>query len=265
MQRVSIDQPAPMAADKNPRWLGRVPVRPCEHRGFTLTEILVAVSIMAVLAALLFTAVQKALVRSYAPVCLSNLRVLAAAHLAYKGEHQDQFISSQDDSGAIWTAVLRDQGYLEEHTKAFFCPAFDRSTDLKTPEDVAGRTGGQGSSHRGLYSHYGYNINQLGSSVRYGGSSTNSARSVQLSHPSQTLLLTDSLHAIGEASPRGTYAVTDTSSGINLPQARHNGCVNVAFADGHAEAIKLSDTNNPYAPAPNGLGRVNDPGSLWKR
>lgn len=236
-------------------------LRQSGRHGFTLMEILISVSIVVVLASLLIAGADRVLRNSANARCVSNLRTLAAAHLLYTADHNGQFISY--DTGAVaWTAGLRDAGCLDEDTGAFFCPAFSRESDLKTPFDVANRTGGLGTSKRGIYSHYGYNYLHIGSSRREGGS-LEPAKLSSLSRPSRTILLAESIYSRTSTPARGYYLIDDRVSNTYLPDGRHNG-INIAFADGHVSMLPMSGTN-PWASPPNGIGTFSDSDSIWIR
>jgi prepilin-type N-terminal cleavage/methylation domain-containing protein/prepilin-type processing-associated H-X9-DG protein len=71
------------------------PARGCGERqrpgGFTLIELLVVISILSVLAALLFPVVAAAREQARRTTCLSNLRQIAAAHLLYLQDWDERF------------------------------------------------------------------------------------------------------------------------------------------------------------------------------
>src|SRR5208282_2084126 len=65
------------------------PSRP-RSGGFTLIELLVVIAIIAILAALLLPALNKAKEQSQGAKCISNLRQLAVAWTMYSGDNKDQ-------------------------------------------------------------------------------------------------------------------------------------------------------------------------------
>jgi len=60
--------------------------------GFTLSELLIVVGIIAMLIALLFPALNRARQQAYSTMCLSNLRQLGAACLEYSNDYQGYII-----------------------------------------------------------------------------------------------------------------------------------------------------------------------------
>jgi prepilin-type N-terminal cleavage/methylation domain-containing protein len=67
-------------------------------RAFTLVELLIVIGIIAALAALLLPAVGRAREMSRRAVCLSNIRQLSMAWLAYANEHRGRLVTSNGAS-----------------------------------------------------------------------------------------------------------------------------------------------------------------------
>lgn len=64
---------------------------PTKRSGFTLIELLVVISILGILVALLVPVAKSFIERSQGVACAANMRPLAAALLAYRGEHNGWF------------------------------------------------------------------------------------------------------------------------------------------------------------------------------
>ena len=64
-------------------------------KGFTLIELLVVIAVIALLLALLYPVLQSAKEQGYRTVCLSNLRQLTLAWLAYATEHDGKLVRGE--------------------------------------------------------------------------------------------------------------------------------------------------------------------------
>ncbi len=82
----------------------------CGQRRFTLVEMLVVITIIAILASLLMPQMQKALDASRSLKCLSNLKQLSCAVQSYAGDNQDCLPYSINPSASEWSYVLRIYG-----------------------------------------------------------------------------------------------------------------------------------------------------------
>ncbi len=118
-------------ADSSPRKPGK---RPVSHRAFTLVEMLVVISIIAVLAALLFPVVGIMQKKGYQTACISNLRqVVVAANLA-ANDNDGKFPNMHGydwEPGAIWIAdalAPYDGGAVGNNPpKVLRCPATEKN------------------------------------------------------------------------------------------------------------------------------------------
>ncbi|HYV38988.1 MAG TPA: DUF1559 domain-containing protein [Gemmataceae bacterium] len=91
--------------------------RLCPRAGFTLIEILVVMSIIAILIALLLPAVQEAREASYRVKCTSNLHNIGVAYHSYLDSVKGKPANFKGD--AYWTARLKP--FVENQEAIFFC------------------------------------------------------------------------------------------------------------------------------------------------
>lgn len=221
---------------------------------FTLVELLVALAVIAILVALLLSAVQGARDRGDATQCVSNLRQLALANLSYAGEHDGQYVIAQDQTNRIRWHGVRDsvegkfdptQGplapYLGTEGRVKLCPTLKNV--LTGDQSFEDGTGG-----------YGYNAAYIG------GTPLNTwaaERIGRVEQPARTVMFTDT--AFPRAEGLQEYAYCEPwqteypllrfrgalSASVHF---RHLGKANVAWCDGHvtSEPPTKLDPGNGY-------------------
>ena len=89
-------------------------------RGFTITELLVVIGLVAVLVGLLLPVLNKARSSSQSVTCLANLRHITLAFNLYAGANRQQFPLPSDVSRQSWESVLRT--YLDAR-EVYHCPS----------------------------------------------------------------------------------------------------------------------------------------------
>jgi len=240
--------------------------------GFTLVEVIVVISIIAVLVAILAPALRKSRLQAKAAVCTSNVRQLNLALYAYAADNQrfpygfdnisgtapaDGYAGGHqyDRMGWWWFNYL--EGFYEKTMKRSIldCPAKQiHHSDLK--EDI-------------LCGNYGVNLSicRMSTGKSSQAEFTGEPRAiVEITRPSSTLLLVDAGYAIiswwhaADNPPMslGDSMIEDTAyvPGLSINEdrllwpgqrydalfGRHpNKTVNVGFVDGHVARTEAED------------------------
>jgi prepilin-type processing-associated H-X9-DG protein len=234
---------------------------------FTLVELLVVISSIAVLLALLMPALAAARSQAHGLVCRSNVRQLVLANIGYATEHDDFYVPAARDLGDgpgrhRWHGVRKTlsepfdaskgplAGYLADG-QAKECPVrvdFVRSEDWSANFEQG--CGG-----------YGYNMAYLGSrlwdaalsgSQAFQQAYTRTTRATEVANPGQTLMFADaamanngtSLIEYSFAEPPfavfGGHVMTDFRMAPSI-HFRHGDVANAGWADGHAGAQPMAD------------------------
>jgi prepilin-type processing-associated H-X9-DG protein len=229
---------------------------------FTLIEMLVILTVIALLTAILIPALAAAKNLAKMTVCKSHLRQLALANQNYAHDNRGHSVPGAINIDTInlhrwygsrpsvndpFDPAKGPLGSYLEHCQ-LECPHYVRYSELPAShEHYEGDNGG-----------YGYNFIYVGSRIWYSGletpDSSTSMKLTDIQQPASTLLFTDTAFVINIslepafiryafAEPR--YFVVDkepTSAWSPAPSIhfRHRGRACIAWADGHADAKKTA-------------------------
>lgn len=228
------------------------------NTGFTLVELLVAIAILSVLAALLLPALSKARRQAKAVTCANNLRQLYLANTMYADEHGGKYCPAAPDINEGFGGRIRWHGVREtaspdsdfdphagplaeylSDARVKECPVFTeyvRRNEVSTAFESG--TGG-----------YGYNSSYIGGTYYMNDWMTAprvTTRDSNVRDPGSTIMFADAAipqpgvlieygfleppHFVTEDFPRGNPSWGFASPSLHF---RHEGRVNVVWCDGH--------------------------------
>ena len=220
-------------------------------RGFTLIELLVVISIISILAAILFPVFARARENARRASCQSNLKQIALGVFMYAQDYDEKTPPATINSTAASVTASNPYGWADalqpylKSTQIFQCPS-----ETNTPSSTPGSDGLSPDPVGPEYTDYYYN------------SSLSRKSDAVIAYPAQTILLGDgdTSSTVGDAeysfdgcvysSINGNSVGTSCGTTGPLPYitnmagaGRHLGGANYAFADGHVKWINGSMTN----------------------
>lgn len=218
-----------------------LPLHRVRLRAFTLIELLVAISIMAVMIALIMPAMARSRALASSAKCLSNLRQVQTAQIAYATANDDLLIYAGDGTEqGSWIGDLEAHGATAGSRR---CPA-DRSPHFMSPvpgiETPRLRTTSYGINNYVSPTHAPFGIEPLRKLTQVRQPST-VIHLVELAETGE-YAVADHVHVQSfylAVAPQITIALIDKQMALG----RHGGraqswdaVLNYSFVDGHAES-----------------------------
>jgi prepilin-type processing-associated H-X9-DG protein len=227
---------------------------------FTLIELLIIISIIAILASMLLPALKNAREKGKSVCCLNQLKQWGISLSFYTNDFNGYFVPWRNNPvppTEPWSYILSHNNYMS-NSNMYICPSAQGGADRQWWVGYIKQLNSSSPNNALGWEimDYGYNFH-IGNSAR----TTNAGRPVKQSEIKQsslTMVLLD-VYYNSNSSGFGCYYATDVQEfggDGGWTATRHNNGANVLWADGHSTTQRVQNPLAPWASDPFRKGYV---------